>query len=79
MSTMTDIEDWSWRLVKKKDSNSATLELSSELGDLMDGDNARYTAFMHVVGESLVKMGMQMVQSRISDDDEDGWDDDEDY
>jgi hypothetical protein len=66
-------EDWAWRLVKKKDSSSATLELGEMYADAPDPVVER---LIHVIGESLVKAGMQMVQSRLVDEDDD---DDSDY
>jgi hypothetical protein len=68
-------EEWAWRLVKKKDSPSATLELGEMYADAPDPVVER---LIHVIGESLVKAGMQMVQSRLVDEDEDD-DDDADY
>lgn len=65
-------EDWAWRLVKKKDSSNATLELGEMYADAPD---VIINRLIHVIGESLIKAGMQMIQSQLVD--EDGYDDDE--
>lgn len=67
-------DEWAWRLVKKRGSSSAVLELGEMYADAPDPVINR---LIHVIGESLVKAGMQMVQSRLeSDEDEDdGYDD----
>lgn len=68
-------EDWAWRLVKKKDSESATLELGEMYADAPD---EVINVVIRNIGKSLIRAGTQMMESRIvSDDDEDDWMDDD--
>lgn len=61
-------EEWSWRLVKKKDSNTAMLELGEMYEDAPD---AVVNALIHVIGESLIKTGTHLLQSSLVDDEDD--------
>ncbi len=66
-------DDFVWRLSKETLDGKVTLTLGEQFADLPD---AHLTFFMHKLGESLIKIGTQFIQSRISDDDDD---EDDDY
>ena len=76
MTTATDqtepppaVDDWSWRVVKNAD-GSVTLELGDEYSDL---SGSQLTALTQAIGRGLVKLGMRFVESRVEDDEEEGW------
>lgn len=57
-----------WRLEKKDLGGSASLVLGDQFSDQSD---AALTFFMHRLGESLIKIGTQFLQSRVGDDEDD--------
>lgn len=63
---------FAWRLVKRPDSKTAQIELGDQYADLSD---AELTVLMHGIGRGLIQAGTIALQSRVGDDEDDGWDD----